>query len=250
MRMRSSDDKNSENSQGSGRTRSKTIKFDPSPENGSGATATGKKRPNNEQQSVRSEKIRREGSYSKRTPTVWDEDEELQLLRAVEKHGAGNWKTILDDKGFQFNLRTNVDLKDKYRSLFKSSKAPPQVLIGTRKPWTELEEQALRDGIELYGEGSWKIILDDPQFGIVLQNRSNQQLKDKFRTLGRARPSASWSSDEEMALIEGIRKYGTKNWTELLKDSLYAGRLRGGRSAVQLESHYQVLKTKGRLGNL
>ncbi|KAL8537777.1 hypothetical protein ACS0TY_012786 [Phlomoides rotata] len=49
----------------------------------------------------------------------WTEEEEEALKAGVAKHGTGKWKNILADPEFnrKLILRSNVDLKDKWRNL-------------------------------------------------------------------------------------------------------------------------------------
>ncbi|KAM5549668.1 telomere repeat-binding factor 1 [Rosa sericea] len=49
----------------------------------------------------------------------WNAEEEAALKAGVVKHGAGKWRTILKDPEFAriLYLRSNVDLKDKWRNL-------------------------------------------------------------------------------------------------------------------------------------
>lgn len=49
----------------------------------------------------------------------WTSDEEAALKAGVDKYGAGKWSTILKDPEFGpiLHLRSNVDLKDKWRNL-------------------------------------------------------------------------------------------------------------------------------------
>ncbi|KAL6882009.1 hypothetical protein ACP4OV_011481 [Aristida adscensionis] len=49
----------------------------------------------------------------------WTPDEEAALKAGVAKHGPGKWRTILRDPDFSalLRLRSNVDLKDKWRNL-------------------------------------------------------------------------------------------------------------------------------------
>nr|GEZ20507.1 telomere repeat-binding factor 1-like [Tanacetum cinerariifolium] len=49
--------------------------------------------------------------------------------------------------------------------------------------WTSEEEQALYAGVEKYGTGKWKKILKDPRYSAILVDRSNVDLKDKWRNL-------------------------------------------------------------------
>ncbi|RZC66309.1 hypothetical protein C5167_009995 [Papaver somniferum] len=49
----------------------------------------------------------------------WTSEEEAALKAGVVKHGAGKWRTILKDPQFSgiLSLRSNVDLKDKWRNM-------------------------------------------------------------------------------------------------------------------------------------
>uniref|UniRef100_A0A1D1YW94 Histone H1 n=1 Tax=Anthurium amnicola TaxID=1678845 RepID=A0A1D1YW94_9ARAE len=49
----------------------------------------------------------------------WRAEEEAALRAGVLKHGAGKWRTILKDPEFSgvLHLRSNVDLKDKWRNM-------------------------------------------------------------------------------------------------------------------------------------
>ncbi|MCD7446802.1 hypothetical protein HAX54_016896 [Datura stramonium] len=49
--------------------------------------------------------------------------------------------------------------------------------------WTSEEEEALKAGVAKHGTGRWKNILKDPEFAPVLTNRSNIDLKDKWRNM-------------------------------------------------------------------
>ena len=49
--------------------------------------------------------------------------------------------------------------------------------------WTQEEEDALRKGVKDHGTGRWKHIKHDPKYKEVLNNRSNVDLKDKWRNI-------------------------------------------------------------------
>ncbi|BDA41692.1 probable single myb histone 4 at N-terminal half [Coccomyxa sp. Obi] len=53
----------------------------------------------------------------------------------------------------------------------------------SKQKWTEEEEQALRTGVEKFGVGKWRLIQKDETLGPQLINRSNVDLKDKWRNL-------------------------------------------------------------------
>ncbi|KAK3007454.1 hypothetical protein RJ639_015001 [Escallonia herrerae] len=73
--------------------------------------------------------------------------------------------------------------------------------------WTPEEEEALRAGVAKHGPGSWRIILDDPEFRVPLIRRSNYDLKDKWRNLGVKRGAPSYQgtfrSPREKAIAAG-----------------------------------------------
>ncbi|KAL2493274.1 Telomere repeat-binding factor 5 [Abeliophyllum distichum] len=49
--------------------------------------------------------------------------------------------------------------------------------------WTPEEEETFKAGVAKHGTGHWKDILTDPEFAPRLANRSNVQLKDKWRNM-------------------------------------------------------------------
>jgi hypothetical protein len=62
----------------------------------------------------------------------------------------------------------------------------------SRVSWTEEEEEALKEGVEQYGEGAWAAMLQDCEIGRSLAQRTNIDLKDKWRVLnGRKRAKVS-----------------------------------------------------------
>ncbi|KAG6536304.1 hypothetical protein ZIOFF_001357 [Zingiber officinale] len=52
-----------------------------------------------------------------------------------------------------------------------------------KQKWTQDEEAALKAGVNKHGAGKWRTILKDPEFNSVLRNRSNVDLKDKWRNM-------------------------------------------------------------------
>ena len=55
--------------------------------------------------------------HRKRVKRPWTSEEEDNLSEGVRLYGVGNWATILAE--FEFDARTNVDLKDKWRNMNK-----------------------------------------------------------------------------------------------------------------------------------
>jgi hypothetical protein len=48
----------------------------------------------------------------------WSDEEEQMLINGVKEYGEGKWAEILEHYGFS-TMRTNIDLKDKWRNLKK-----------------------------------------------------------------------------------------------------------------------------------
>jgi len=60
-----------------------------------------------------------------------------------------------------------------------------------KEKWTEQENQALRQGVELFGTGKWFQIKQDPRFADVLQKRTNIDLKDRWRNFAGGRSKSA-----------------------------------------------------------
>ncbi|CAI9280974.1 unnamed protein product [Lactuca saligna] len=79
-----------------------------------------------------------------------------------------------------------------------------------RQKWTPEEEKALFDGVGKHGQGKWKVILTDPQFASALANRSNIDLKDKWRNVSVNRDKV------RTPLLEGITTNPPMNYPKPL----------------------------------
>ncbi|KAF8630080.1 hypothetical protein AX17_005478 [Amanita inopinata Kibby_2008] len=132
----------------------------------------------------------------------WTPEETQMLVDGCQRHGVGNWKTILSDPDLKFDNRSPVDLKDRFRTYFPdaykqhypnarthlSSKVRSMLPDGTplfektrskkRRPFTEEEDRALKAGYEKHGT-VWAAIVKDPIF--QEQNRRSTDLRDRFR---------------------------------------------------------------------
>ncbi|KAF9064884.1 hypothetical protein BDP27DRAFT_1332894 [Rhodocollybia butyracea] len=132
----------------------------------------------------------------------WSPEETQMLVDGCNKHGVGNWKTILSDPTLTFDNRSPVDLKDRFRTYFPdaykqhypnarthlSTKIRSTLPDGSslfektrskkRRPFTEEEDRALKAGYEKHGT-VWATIVKDPIF--QEQNRRSTDLRDRFR---------------------------------------------------------------------
>ncbi|KAG8908972.1 hypothetical protein FRB99_000075 [Tulasnella sp. 403] len=132
----------------------------------------------------------------------WTMEETQALVDGCNKWGVGNWKAILNDSQFQFQGRSPVDLKDRFRTYFPdayrhhypnakthlSSRVRSFLPDGTsifektrskkRRPFSAEEDEALRLGYEKHGT-TWATIVKDPIF--ASQERRSTDLRDRFR---------------------------------------------------------------------
>ncbi|GLB44333.1 putative myb DNA-binding [Lyophyllum shimeji] len=132
----------------------------------------------------------------------WSDEETQMLVSGCNRHGVGNWKTILSDPTLKFDNRSPVDLKDRFRTYFPdaykehypnarthlSSKVRSTLPDGSslfektrskkRRPFTEEEDRALKAGYEKHGT-VWATIVKDPIFRE--QGRRSTDLRDRFR---------------------------------------------------------------------
>ncbi|XP_057963838.1 telomere repeat-binding factor 1 [Malania oleifera] len=67
-----------------------------------------------------------------------------------------------------------------------------------KQRWTQGEEAALKAGVVKHGAGKWRTILKDPEFNGVLHQRSNVDLKDKWRNMSVM--ANGWGSREKARL--------------------------------------------------
>ncbi|KAI3506648.1 hypothetical protein L1887_21209 [Cichorium endivia] len=65
-------------------------------------------------------------------------------------------------------------------SVYKMAKLAKQ---RTKKRWSTLEEDTLRTGVQKYGKGNWKLILN--MYRDIFEDRTEVDLKDKWRNLTR-----------------------------------------------------------------
>ncbi|KAG6844320.1 hypothetical protein H0H87_007804 [Tephrocybe sp. NHM501043] len=124
----------------------------------------------------------------------WSDEETQMLVQGCNRHGVGNWKTILSDPTLQFDNRFRTYFPDAYKEHYPnarthlSSKVRSTLPDGSslfektrskkRRPFTEEEDRALKAGYEKHGT-VWATIVKDPVFRE--QGRRSTDLRDRFR---------------------------------------------------------------------
>jgi len=74
-----------------------------------------------------------------------------------------------------------------------------------KEKWTEDENQALRQGVELFGTGKWFQIKQDPRFADVLRKRTNIDLKDRWRNFAGGRSKSARKLEKRGKSEDGAR---------------------------------------------
>lgn len=130
----------------------------------------------------------------------WTEEETRYLMEGCKRHGVGNWKKILTDPSFEFNCRTAVDLKDRFRTSFPDEysrlypnakthkvKRPntgaevaqlTKIKRKERRAFSQDEDERLLQGFNKHGPAWSKIQRDQ---SLNLGDRRSTDLRDRFR---------------------------------------------------------------------
>ena len=174
----------------------------------------------------------------------WSEAEEDALCRGVERYGAGNWTAIKADAelGVILANRSHGSMKQKWHSKkFATIREAVERETAQERQgpgWSAAELDALCRGVKRYGVSRWTAIKADAELGVVLTNRSNYSIRDKWHSKNFAKfreavereiaqdPPAQgtgWSAAELDALCRGVKRYGTgrgtSNWTAIKADA-------------------------------
>uniref|UniRef100_A0A060TB04 ARAD1D24178p n=1 Tax=Blastobotrys adeninivorans TaxID=409370 RepID=A0A060TB04_BLAAD len=141
------------------------------------------------------------GVKSRRIRVHWTERETRDLWQGCQIHGVGNWKKILLDPQFQFNNRTAVDLKDRFRTHFPEEYARfyPNARTHKNKKWKsssgspndeQMPQQVPRE--DRYAEAK----------ALVKINRKERM---------------AFTPEDDERLLEGLARYGTA-WSKIQRD--------------------------------
>jgi hypothetical protein len=128
------------------------------------------------------------------------DDETRAIRNGVERFGVGHWSTIKKVYGRILENRSNVQIKDAYRTMLKAgdgAPASPETKSKRRRTFTDREKNAIVVGVRRLGLGKWKEI--QTTFGASLQHRSpteNHPTPPSRQILPRgARNDVSYTSD-------------------------------------------------------
>mmetsp|Transcript_9988 Transcript_9988/g.34472 ORF Transcript_9988/g.34472 Transcript_9988/m.34472 type:complete len:346 (-) Transcript_9988:1956-2993(-) len=126
----------------------------------------------------------------------WTEDEERALREGVEKHGTGRWKHIKTDNDFSeiLSLRSNVDLKDKWRNILvaRGEREKPSAVRKERKrrQQEQQEQQRQREGGSPNSGGGAEAPDTPPQLGGAHEAKGARYADGAMAT------SSAWPAEE------------------------------------------------------
>jgi len=133
-------------------------------------------------------KIKKSSAPHKRRKKFTD-GEKQAIYWGVQRHGRF-WSEIKKDPQFEEVLRkrTNVQIKDCFRTMQKKGEAPAVQaghVVSSRTDFTEEENDAILNGVEKYRDGGnqimWGKILEDHVYGTLLAGRSKDSIRSHYR---------------------------------------------------------------------
>ena len=154
----------------------------------------------------------RKATSVKQKRNKWSNDETADLLKGVAKFGIGNWTQILNCPKYQFDGRSAIDLKDRFRVCcpndYKTTRGPKKAKISEGKETAE--------SLEL------------PEVKFTRPHRSDRKSSSELLQLGikepfeksKRRRRTDYSAAEDEALLLGFRKHGN-SWAAIRQDPTF-----------------------------
>lgn len=152
-------------------------------------------------------------STNRRARRKWTEAETNDLIMGCREHGVGNWKKVLDDPRFNFNGRSSVDLKDRFRTCFPKEYRKDVMA-------EEAEDQA--QGSPSKNPPKRRVTKTELHHAEVLQQLN---IKGPFPKVQR-RERREFTAEEDARLLQGFTIYGA-SWSKIQNDpALHLGHRR------------------------
>jgi hypothetical protein len=157
----------------------------------------------------------------------WTEDEENKLRHSVQLYGGNDWAAI----AALVPGRTRIQCWNRWHRFLKPSILKLSIDQATARlgPWTEDEDNKLKDAVQMHGGKDWVAI------AALVPGRTAIQCTKRLHamTVGRA---PQWREDEDNKLKDAVQMHGDKDWAAIAA-------LVPGRTAIQCWNRwYRFLK--------
>ncbi|KAI1889072.1 hypothetical protein AGOR_G00175290 [Albula goreensis] len=160
---------------------------------------------------------------TRKEKTKWLFEEDKNLRRGVLRHGEGKWSKILQE--FDFQSRTAVMLKDRWRTLKKKQeKAEERILPNDASLWKPLS--CKKPSGETIGRNS----------GIRVTSSTTFSSESTVTT---RKERTKWLFEEDKNLRRGVLRHGEGKWSKILQEFDFQNR-----TAVMLKDRWRTLKKK------
>ncbi len=161
----------------------------------------------------------------------WDENEDKLLIESFASFSSlqkkiGKWDYIAS----QIGCRNPSQCKQRYKRLVKPA--------NIRKKWTEIEDNILRNAVEIEKLASWEIIAD--RMKAKGFERTGKQVRERYKNhLDPTINSSPFKVEEDMIILSYYKEYGNK-WAKIAKHLVNRSE-----NSVKNRFHYHFKKNFG-----
>ncbi|KAL9618019.1 MAG: hypothetical protein Q9160_007208 [Pyrenula sp. 1 TL-2023] len=159
----------------------------------------------------------------------WTEAETHDLLKGVTRYGVGKWKQIKEDPDLDFNDRSTVDLKDRFRvccpDAYRSGRVEKggktidvvSLIRETSQPTksSHASRQATSSTIDKYSTALSRLKLEADKSS---QSQNEPDTHDTEPKTTARRTRRRWTQSEDEKLLQGLAKHGMA-WSAIQQDT-------------------------------
>ena len=156
-----------------------------------------------------------------RKRTKWSQKETEDLLTGVSRFGIGRWKKILECDDFQFQGRTAVDLKDRFRVCRPGEGLKARKVTTPEKTAVRRQKKDELPSIPTASTGT-HLGLSNSQTASEKKDPANESASSKTEVYGpflksKRRERREFSEEDDKNLLKGFTRYGSV-WHKMRDD--------------------------------
>ena len=145
----------------------------------------------------------------------WAIEEDLELVRLVQEHGAtsGKWDPMAEQFSSKFSAaRSGGSLRGRWQRLEDEAAAVGSTAMDMRiNLWNKTEKVIIKGENAPRRQDLAKRLSEHPEIEVYTGQNGQQQLKPSIDSLGRS----SWTTEEDGELTKLVEKHGVGNWQAL-----------------------------------